>query len=96
MILSSNKSRQYIISVTDHVPDVGEEDNRDRSWPPSHDIIWDCAGNPEEALERSIVAAPICRQIDLSYQKPVVFKIFSKNLFEDKHFCRYTFVKASE
>lgn len=36
-----------------HVPDVGEEGNRDRS----HDIVWDCAGN--EALERSIVAAPI-------------------------------------
>lgn len=73
-----------------HVPDVGEEGNRDRS----HDIVWDCAGN--EALERSIVAAPIWRQIDLSYQKPVVFKIFSMTLFKDKHFCRYTFVKASE
>ena len=42
-----------------HVTDVGEEENRDRSWPPSHDIVWDCAGNPEEALERSSVAAPI-------------------------------------
>lgn len=53
VILSSNKTRQYIISVMGHVPDVGEEGNRDRS----HDIVWDCAGN--EALERSIVAAPI-------------------------------------
>lgn len=59
MLLSSNKSRQHIISVMGLVPDVGEEDNRDRSRPPSHDIVWDCAGNPEEALERSIVAAPI-------------------------------------
>ena len=39
---------------------------------PSHDILWGCMGSHEEALEWSLVAPPMWRQVGLSYQKPVL------------------------
>lgn len=43
---------------------------------PSHDIWWDCAGNLGEALDRLIVIPPTWQQIDLSYQKPILARLF--------------------
>ena len=40
---------------------------------PSHDILWGCADSLGEALEKSIVASPTQRQIDLVTQCPVLY-----------------------
>lgn len=39
-----------------------------------------------KALERFIVVPLTQRQIDLSYQKPLLVKVFSMNLLEDEAF----------
>lgn len=60
---------------------------------PSHAILCDCAGSYGEAFE-SFIMTPAWRQIDLSYQKPVLS--FLMNPLEDKAFCRNTFAEVSE